>query len=278
MKRASLYATLFILSAWSAEGAEVRLKSEAVCTGAIVRLKDVAEVISDDEAEAAALSELQLFPVPAKERERIARRGEVREILALSDIDVRSLQFTGAEKVSVRRSGTLKPAVEQTSLADQTKTAKTSAKTKQEPQATLIPTVVRALPRGAIIRATDLEMRPVSAKQVQLITPILAEQLIGQETLRALSPGQLLSMEQVQPQRLIHRGDKIALKSVASGVTITTSAKALEDGVQGENLLLELIDTREKVLARVTGYQAAEIYASGLKVSGNVGSEPKTTR
>lgn len=278
MKRASLYATLFILSAWSAEGAEVRLKSEAICTGAIVRLKDVAEVISEDEAEAAALSELQLFPVPAKERERVARRGEVREILTLSDIDVRSLQITGAEKVSVRRSGTLKPAVQQTSLADQTKPAKASAKTKQQPEVTLIPTVVRALPRGAIIRATDLEMRPVSAKQAQLVTPILAEQLIGQETLRALSPGQPLSMDQVQAQRLIHRGDKVALKSVASGVTITTSAKALEDGVQGENLLLELADSREKVLARVTGYQAAEIYASGLKVSGNVASEPKTTK
>lgn len=278
MKRASLYATLFILSAWSAEGAEVRLKSEAICTGAIVRLKDVAEVISEDEAEAAALSELQLFPVPAKERERVARRGEVREILALSDIDVKSLQITGAEKVSVRRSGTLKPAVQQTSLADQTKPAKTSAKTKQQPEVTLIPTVVRALPRGAIIRATDLEMSPVSVKQAQLVTPILAEQLIGQETLRALSPGQPLSIDQVQAHRLIHRGDKVALKSVASGVTITTSAKALEDGVQGENLLLELADTREKVLARVTGYQAAEIYASGLKVSGNVASEPKTTK
>jgi hypothetical protein len=65
MPRISLYSLLLILAAWSADAAEVRLKSEAVCSGAIVRLKDVAEITSENENEAAALAELQLFPVPS---------------------------------------------------------------------------------------------------------------------------------------------------------------------------------------------------------------------
>jgi hypothetical protein len=57
MQRILLYSALFTLAAWSAEAAEVRLKSEAACSGAIVRLKDVADVTSSDEKEAAALAE-----------------------------------------------------------------------------------------------------------------------------------------------------------------------------------------------------------------------------
>ena len=110
MQRILLYSTLLILAAWSADAAEVRLKSEAVCSGAIVRLKDVAEIVSADENEAAALAELQLFPVPSVGKPRFVRQGEIRELLALSDVNLKAVSLSGAEKLVVRRTGQHAPA------------------------------------------------------------------------------------------------------------------------------------------------------------------------
>src|SRR5687768_9453676 len=106
MQRILLYSTLLTLAAWSADAAEVRLKPEAVCSGAIVRLKDVAEIVSADENEAAALAELQLFPVPSAGKVRNVRRGEIRELLALSDVNLKAVTLGGAEKLVVRRAET----------------------------------------------------------------------------------------------------------------------------------------------------------------------------
>src|SRR6185436_3748835 len=103
MQRILLYSALFTLAAWSAEAAEVRLKAEAACSGAIVRLKDVADIVSTDENEAAALAELQLFPIPSAGKVRNVRRGEIRELLALSDVNLQAVTLSGAEKLVVRR-------------------------------------------------------------------------------------------------------------------------------------------------------------------------------
>ena len=104
MQRIPLYSLLLILCAWSAGAAEVRLKSEAVCSGGVVRLKDVAEITSANENEAAALAELQLFPVPSAGKPRNVRRGEIRELLALSDVNLNVITWSGAEKLVVRES------------------------------------------------------------------------------------------------------------------------------------------------------------------------------
>ena len=109
MQRIFLYSTLLTLAAWSAEAAEVRLKSEAVCSGAVVRLKDVAEIISADANEAAALAELQLFPVPSAGKSRSVRCGEIRELLTLSDVNLKAITFSGAKKLLVRRAETAAP-------------------------------------------------------------------------------------------------------------------------------------------------------------------------
>src|SRR5262245_19197557 len=103
MNRILPYALVLILAGSSADAAEVGLKSEAAGSGAVVRLKDVADVISTDQGQAAALAEQRLFPVPSAGKVRTVRSSEIRELLALSGANMKTLALSGAEKLTVRR-------------------------------------------------------------------------------------------------------------------------------------------------------------------------------
>src|SRR3954466_11903890 len=174
MQRTLLYASLFTFAAWTAEAAEVRVKAEATCSGAVIRLKDVADVIAVNENEAAALAEMTLFPVPSAGKTRIVRRGEIRELLALSGGNMQAVTLSGAEKLAVGRtvnqsSPKSQPpgdAVAQATIptAFIPPTTKVPTRVSEAASLDLVPVVTRPIERGAILRAADLDFRP-SAQQ-----------------------------------------------------------------------------------------------------------------
>ena len=61
---------------------------------------------------------------------------------------------------------------------------------------------------------------------------------------------------------LVKRGESVTVHSRAAGVRITTSGKALSDGLLGAEIQIELADKRNKILARVAGPQTVEINAN----------------
>lgn len=270
MQRIVLIATLFTLAACSADAAEVRLKSEAACSGAIVRLKDVAEIVSDDENEAAALAELQLFPVPSSGKSRNVRRGEIRELLALSGVNVQSITLSGAEKLIVSRAGPVAHAKPQTTFAEVIPSAYITPSTKvarsiESAGVELVPVATHALERGTILRATDLELRPATSQRLPGAMPQKIEDLVGQELLRQVPAGQQVFPESVQSPRLVRKNDKVRIKAIGAGVVISTDGKALAEGGLGDNVLVEDFATKEKITTRITGYQLVEVLGTGVK-------------
>lgn len=269
MQRILVYSMFFMLAAWSADAAEVRLKSEAVCSGAIVRLKDVADITSTDENEAAALAELQLFPVPSAGKVRNVRRGEIRELLVLSDVNLKGVTLNGAEKLMVTRAESLASAkfpapaavVPTAFITPATKTPRAGESAGVE----LVPVALRALEKGSLLRAADLELRPVAIPKESSSAPLKIEDLAGKELLRALPAGQPLSKELIQAPRIVRRNDKVRIRAVAAGVVVSTDGKALDDGGQGDNVLVEDGATKEKLMTRVTGYRVVEVLGTGVK-------------
>lgn len=270
MPRILFYSAILTLAAWSASAAEVRLRSEASCSGAVVRLKDVAEITSADENEAAALAELQLFPVPSAGKTRIVRKGEIRELLVLSDVKMKAVTLGGAEKLVIRREGATlvaKPPVAGAVVpsAYMTPSTKVSKHSAESTGVELVPVAVRPLERGAVLRATDLELRPASLRRGDESPPSKTEDFVGKELLRRVPAGQPLSREQVQTPRLVHRNDKVQVRAVAAGVVVSATGKALEEGGEGDNVLVEDIATKEKLVTRVTGFQVVEVLGTGVK-------------
>jgi flagella basal body P-ring formation protein FlgA len=92
---------LLCLLAAAAHGAEVRLRSLADCSATVVRLADIAEIESDDPLVREELAAIPLFPAPPAGRSRQLDRHQVRQLLAISGMDAKSITITGSELVVV---------------------------------------------------------------------------------------------------------------------------------------------------------------------------------
>ena len=129
--------------------------------------------------------------------------------------------------------------------------------------------VARALPRGSILRADDLKLvEPASHEHVVRAEEAFrdVEQVIGKETQRAISPGQILDKNYVRAPILVRRGDVVTVYARAAGIRVRTAARALMDGGAGDLIAVETLETgrRDKFDARVTGAQVVEVWAGSI--------------
>lgn len=95
--------TLAVLAV-PASAAEIRFLAEASVPRGIVRLGDVAEVISTDATEARFLEGIALVPAPAADVPRILKRQEAQQLLQLSGVVLREHRFTGEETTKIHSS------------------------------------------------------------------------------------------------------------------------------------------------------------------------------
>jgi hypothetical protein len=93
--------------------------------------------------------------------------------------------------------------------------------------------------------ASHLRTEPVSPAAARTARPAAAA------TNQAAKP--------VERPALVHRNGAVTVHCLAAGVKVTASGKSLAEGAQGDKVLVELADTREKVLAQVLGPQTVQI-------------------
>lgn len=89
------------LGASSAEAAEIVLRVEAHCAGALVRLDDVAEIYAADADQRQALARVELFPTPAAGSRRFVRAREIQDLLAARGVNLAEHRLSGASQVEV---------------------------------------------------------------------------------------------------------------------------------------------------------------------------------
>lgn len=98
-----LRTSLLLVALWglatSAFGTEVILKEIANPAGSVMRLKDLAEVRSEDESVCQSLEALELFPVPLTSRSISAM--EVRDRLELLGVDLWQIELQGARSIRI---------------------------------------------------------------------------------------------------------------------------------------------------------------------------------
>lgn len=255
MRRPTLLALLFILSGFTAEAGEIRLRERANCSGSVVRLGDVAEVHATDIVTQHRLAETALFPLPAVGRMRVVKRQEVQQLLALSAVSLKEYRFSGAMAVAVRA----KPAETPEPIAAATATGQTQSEAAAADVQMAVFTT-RPLRQGAVVEAADVELLPAIVPGGPAAVAKL-EDIVGQELKRSLPAGKPVQAENVQTPRLVQRGDEVTVRCLAAGVTITTSGKALDAGGQGDVVEVEMSDSRERLFARIVNFRTVAVYA-----------------
>lgn len=266
--KCSLILSLVTLMCGIGHAAEFRLRNRCQSRGPLVTLGDVAEIVAVDSRQAASLGAIELFPAPASSRQHYLSLRELQDLLLSRGVNLSEHRFSGANQV----------AVEAASAGEGEEPAAAS----ETPQKENLPAVVatRPLPRGTVIRASDIEVR-YDAPRGAGVRPIAALQdVVGKETSRPIAAGRALDADAVQDVLQVHRGEVVTVRVRAHGLHVRTTARALQDGRQGETIRVESLLGREPYLARVWARREAEIEQTGREsLSGapeTAGSQPPT--
>ncbi|MGE0606232.1 MAG: flagellar basal body P-ring formation chaperone FlgA [Pirellulales bacterium] len=100
-RAAPLTLLLALIGLCRSPAAEIKLQAHAQPQGAVVRLGDVAEVLTNDCEEAVKLASLELFATPASCAKRFVRLREIQDALSVRGISLARHTFSGANQVSV---------------------------------------------------------------------------------------------------------------------------------------------------------------------------------
>jgi flagella basal body P-ring formation protein FlgA len=212
MRKILSYCVLFIASGWSAEGAEICLRNEAVCAGPVVRLSDVADLGDAGEE----LASLPLFPVPAAGKPRVAKRQEIEQLLRFSDVPLADCKLTGAESVVIHGG------------------QKSVTKTLRRPAYQIVPASAN------IIRETGRPTQPAAAAAPAIPTAIAAK---AETPEKLVARGQNITVRAVAPGvRITSSGKALADGALGDDVTVELADNRLQ--VQGRVAGAQLVEIR----------------------------------
>jgi flagella basal body P-ring formation protein FlgA len=79
------------------------------------------------------------------------------------------------------------------------------------------------------------------------------EEVRGQRTRRVISPGRIITASDVEEVPLVDRGAGVMVTVVMGRVTVTSKAKALEDGDMGECIKVQDLTTGKRMVGMVAG-------------------------
>jgi len=129
----------------------------------------------------------------------------------------------------------------------------------------MVPVATRALPRGAVIRAEDIQLASAVLPADSGDVVRSADELIGRETTRAVSEGRPIDRGAVRSPIMIRRGDVVTVYARASGIRVRSVARAKEDASLGDLVPLESLHDRKAFFARACGVQEAEMYSRAVQ-------------
>jgi flagella basal body P-ring formation protein FlgA len=121
-----------------------------------------------------------------------------------------------------------------------------------------VPVVVaiRPIARGDVITASQIEVRPVEnvpRPTDRRMACDSIEKIVGMQARQAISAGDVVFSDQLQQQTLVKRNDIVTVTSQSGRIRVRTTARARQDGAQGDLIQVESLDTRERYDVRVTG-------------------------
>lgn len=121
-----------------------------------------------------------------------------------------------------------------------------------------------SLPKGVILRADDLTLQRGLPTQGEAEVYQSIDDVVGKETTRMVTEGQILDSRSVRRQLLVRRNEIVTLYSRAGGVSVRTTARVRGDGAEGDLVTVETLEDRKPLFARVSGPQEVEIFAQAV--------------
>lgn len=106
----------------------------------------------------------------------------------------------------------------------------------------MIPVLARAMDRGEVIRKSDISMTRLRASQSNRGVVTSKSELLGMAVQRYLSAGAVIRQNDIDPPLLVQKGELVIVHFNAPGLSLTTQARALENGAHGA--LIRVVNTQ----------------------------------
>ena len=116
-----------------------------------------------------------------------------------------------------------------------------------------VATLARPLARGDVVRASDVVMERRPKSDVNGDIAETADSIVGMALRRASRAGQLVRMTDLMRPELVARNETVIAIFEAPGIMLTSRAKALESGTEGDLISVLNLQSKRTVQATVTG-------------------------
>jgi len=119
----------------------------------------------------------------------------------------------------------------------------------------MVVTAVRAMRREEIITAEALTYSPLPIRSDADPSEFFddMDKLIGKQLRRSVSSGQPIESQIVGDAVVVTRSELVEVESVAGNIVVTTTGRASESGAVGDLIGIELLPSRKRIAATVTG-------------------------
>jgi flagella basal body P-ring formation protein FlgA len=122
-----------------------------------------------------------------------------------------------------------------------------------------VPVLARAVQRGDLISGSDLDWTTVMPSALSTVSLTDERQLIGAEARRRLSPGRVLTSQDIGPPRLVLRGKPVRVVYAGEGLVLTALGTARDDGAFGEPVRVINPESRLEIQGIATGHQEVTV-------------------
>jgi flagella basal body P-ring formation protein FlgA len=127
--------------------------------------------------------------------------------------------------------------------------------------------IVRPIERGGVIGEADVAIERRDRRLVGDATVLDPAEIIGLAARRAFRAGDLVRADQVEPPRLVRRGQLVTLVYESPGIALTARGRALADGAEGELVAVVNEQSRRTIEGIVAGPDEVRILAPPLRTA-----------
>jgi flagella basal body P-ring formation protein FlgA len=128
-------------------------------------------------------------------------------------------------------------------------------------------TAKRNLAAGDVVGEDDVELSEINPNSLTSSVVVNIDDAVGLEVKQPIAAGQIVQTLSLRRPLVVKRGELITVLSVAAGVQVKATAKALAEAALGDVILLEAVETKKQFQGRVTGPQEAMVFVDSAKVA-----------
>ncbi len=266
-----------VTTAW-----EIQLRNDVTTPAAVVRLGDIADLPGIEPGLGDVLKQIIVAPGPTRSHRRVLTSSDVRKTLEQRGVDLQQCQLAGAMRVVVSygpvAAAGSEPRVSRATrkhtsprsrgpetVGGQSPPAATESSATRSPVQVVVP--VRAIGRGELLRANDIELRYVEGVDEPASVVQRLEDVVGREARQSLDADQPLSARMLKQPLLVRKRDEVEVWVRCGGVQARRSATALSDGALGDMITVDPNDgAKTQFIARVVDIRKVEVLANSTSV------------